>query len=772
MTTFPQIIARTGGDPLPPHAAQILIYEPLPDINRAPIWAAFARSLASSGYKVAILVEPSLLYSANADNSSVSVIDCAHVINAYLDTEPSFETIKLRISADIYANIDADNVNERIRLVRSARKAQYRAVMERLKPHTCYVWNGQYNYLSDFLDIARTTGNTLLQFVECGWFPQSGTIYIDRKGVNAASRLAEEIAQLIKARQAEFPASNPFRESLPGKKRSYIFVPLQVDTDTNITIHSSYSSMNEFIAHLEQWIPPELNVVLRPHPLYDRTRPLQRKRKNFFIDSTLPIRELIKNAELVIGLNSTVLLEALSAGKPVITMAKGILPPTYDGQDFVDTPPITPAIAHDCLERLKSTQIYVSDIREAAPNKPGHARNGSLAADIFSAGFRLKKAYFEYRKRHLPKKHALIYLPLANEHRLPIFQQIGASLRQSGFHTSIIVETQISHYQNGIYKGESSHARSIARYANPDSFDEILVFKWNTSAEDYWNGISSVRSRKYRELLGSRKWDRIYVWNGNFDYQQDFIEQAKATGNEGTLQFCEVGWLSQTDSIYVDPLGVNAYSYLSITPPDEITEAEFQQVDAFIRSWKRNVSNNTAPKTRPAILVPLQVDTDSNILLSSPFRSMAEFIRHLENWVPDTYDVVLRPHPKASYAYEITSTRANFSVDRQTPLHELMNRCDFVIGINSTVLIEALCLHKPAAAFGNGVFSSSTAINSLTIDSPFSEPRFDITEAYKLLHRLVFKSQQRIYPELARKNNPLRYALMLLWIKFLKKYDA
>lgn len=749
----------------------VIIYEPLPDINRAPIWAALARSLASSSHNVIVLAEEQLFYSPTADNKTVSVINCTHVIDAYLKSEPTFKTITLDIPPMVYSNVSGPDIEGRIAQIRAARRVQYNALIEQFQPQTCYVWNGQYNYLRDFLKIAEATRTTRLRFVECGWFPQNGTIYIDDKGVNAASNLADEIELLVKARQQQLPAINPFAEApLAGRKKSYVFVPLQVDTDTNITIHSSYRSMNQFIAYLERWIPADVNVILRPHPLYDRTIPLRKSRKNFFIDSTASIKELIDNSELVVGLNSTVLLEALSLGKPVITMAKGILPNIFNGESFIDTKPISQCIATDSIEKLVSTQININDLLNATSSK--QINNTNLKIGIRRIPFLAKKAYFEYRRRQPRKRHVLIYLPLANAHRLPIFQQLALSLKKSGLRTSILLETQISHYQNGAYKGESNHIRTISTYVGRDYFDQVTLLKWNTATSDYWEKISATRKSRYLEVLEQQRWDFIYIWNGNFDYQKDFIDAVRKTGNEPMLRFCEVGWLSQANSIYVDPLGVNASSYLSITPPAELSDEQFREIESFAASLQTPPPFNDVEKKRPVILVPLQVDTDSNILLSSPFPNMIEFIRHLEKWIPSDYDVILRPHPKADYPYEISSASRHFSVDRQTPLYDLIHHCNFVIGINSTVLIEALCLHKPAGAFGGGVFSASTAIASFDVDTPFFEPIFDTREAYKLLHKLVFRAQKSIRPDLAHKNNPLVFLLLMAWIRLMKKYDA
>ena len=121
---------------------------------------------------------------------------------------------------------------------------------------------------------------------------------------------------------------------------------------------------------------------------------------------------------------------------------------------------------------------------------------------------------------------------------------------------------------------------------------------------------------------------------------------------------------------------------------------------------------------------------------------MQEFIRHLERTVPDKFQIIIRPHPLGRYDYPIASSRKNFSVDTKTPLHSLIVKSEFVVGINSTALLEALCFNKKVYAYGKGLFSSSTAIKKLSINDQFVlEAGTNQESIDALLYNLVFRHQ-------------------------------
>jgi capsular polysaccharide export protein len=132
------------------------------------------------------------------------------------------------------------------------------------------------------------------------------------------------------------------------KDRGFYLVPLQVEGDTQLTYHSDYTSVPDFIAHViasfAAHAPGATELVIKHHPM-DRgyndyawlIRDLARQhgvagRVRYIHDVSLPA--LLRKARGVVVINSTVGLSALHHGTPTITLGDAIydLPGlTYQG---------------------------------------------------------------------------------------------------------------------------------------------------------------------------------------------------------------------------------------------------------------------------------------------------------------------------------------------------------------------------------------------------------------------------------------------------------
>ena len=125
-------------------------------------------------------------------------------------------------------------------------------------------------------------------------------------------------------------------------ENKYIFVPLQVKTDTQTLLHSDYNDMNEFMEDTIQGVneyrkkyDSNIELVFKEHPMdcgkvsYEN---FYIKYKgytwiNFLKDGNT--KEVIENSDMVITINSTVGLEAIEMYKPVICMGRAFF--TIDG---------------------------------------------------------------------------------------------------------------------------------------------------------------------------------------------------------------------------------------------------------------------------------------------------------------------------------------------------------------------------------------------------------------------------------------------------------
>ena len=124
------------------------------------------------------------------------------------------------------------------------------------------------------------------------------------------------------------------------------------------------------------------------------------------------------------------------------------------------------------------------------------------------------------------------------------------------------------------------------------------------------------------------------------------------------------------DTLVIDPQGVNYGSHLAgarwkniaAAPPTAEEVRSLEQLRHELITQKRTIVRHgqeipapvlrrklAIPPRRPIVLLPLQIESDSNILSYSPFyKKMAEIIADLQKALANFPDVILivRPHPE------------------------------------------------------------------------------------------------------------------------------
>lgn len=115
----------------------------------------------------------------------------------------------------------------------------------------------------------------------------------------------------------KFKFIKKIESSLPD---NYIFVPLQVNTDTQILVHSDYKNIQEFISKVEN----DFYALNSESVLIFKVHPMEGSGNYFFDKRSLVVntatKELIERCEFVITINSTVGFEALQSRKRVIVL--------------------------------------------------------------------------------------------------------------------------------------------------------------------------------------------------------------------------------------------------------------------------------------------------------------------------------------------------------------------------------------------------------------------------------------------------------------------
>jgi acetyltransferase-like isoleucine patch superfamily enzyme len=355
---------------------------------------------------------------------------------------------------------------------------------------------------------------------------------------------------------------------------------------------------------------------------------------------------------------------------------------------------------------------------------------------------------FDWLHRGVSKPlHFLIYLEMPNKHRAPIMAMLARTLLRGGHAVTIACEPQIA-YRFGA--NPQIYVENNTKHIDAHFGGSLrsCVFTLSTFTDDSVEGLEASnlrRSQLLGALISEKRPDRVVVWSGNFHYQEGTLAALRDCGLGTKILFAEVAWFSQREYIYLDGKGVNAFSTLpgQVYPP--LTAHKRSRLEAWRARYsvKRLGTTPALAARAPTIFVPLQIDTDTSIVMSSPFKSMREFIGFLERWIPPHYEVVVKLHPKATYPYIVTSGRDNFRIVAGGAIEQYMAMADAVVGINSTVLLEAAALGKRTIAFGTGLFSGTGALLEAKPDSDAGvlQEAMDKQALESLLYHLVFERQ-------------------------------
>ena len=200
------------------------------------------------------------------------------------------------------------------------------------------VWNGNKLRQAVMVQAAKCL-NRQCAFFENGLLPNTTTL--DFRGVNAFNSLPrhrefydalqfDDSGQLPSTLIARQPETD--KEVIRGVAElpeRFIFVPFQVNTDSQITIHSPWIRnmihlFNEVSAAQTLIKDKEINFVFKEHPSdsqgYRNLHERVRQEDHLMFAHDFRTQELIEKSETVITINSTVGFEALLLGKKVIVL--------------------------------------------------------------------------------------------------------------------------------------------------------------------------------------------------------------------------------------------------------------------------------------------------------------------------------------------------------------------------------------------------------------------------------------------------------------------
>ncbi|MCY1259501.1 Capsule polysaccharide biosynthesis protein [compost metagenome] len=210
---------------------------------------------------------------------------------------------------------------------------RFRALLERERPDAVAVWNGANRYCQLLLSLLPA--GTRSFFFENGLLPDTTTL--DPQGVNFLNSVPRDAAFYRDYAQRQEIGEQSRVSLIPRKPRvtgqaairlpeRFVFIPFQDDRDTQVRLFSPWvRDMRELFAVGERLASEAgLTVVFKEHPSSRESYPELHERTSdrLMFANGNATQELIEAADFVVTLNSTVGLESLLLGKPLLTLGQ------------------------------------------------------------------------------------------------------------------------------------------------------------------------------------------------------------------------------------------------------------------------------------------------------------------------------------------------------------------------------------------------------------------------------------------------------------------
>lgn len=213
--------------------------------------------------------------------------------------------------------------------------AKSAGLIERHDADIVGVWNGQKQPSSSIAEAAKALGKEVIYF-ENGLLPNSTTC--DWSGVNCKNSLPRD-GEFYRQFNSDKPLPCTLVPRAPIAKKNkglradalpehYVFVPFQVETDSQIISNSPWiRSMGQLYQHLANVIDkvsdPQLHIVVKEHPSEPKRHDnLHKLHSRIVFANQCETQHLIERSQAVLTVNSTVGIESLLLGKPVMTMGE------------------------------------------------------------------------------------------------------------------------------------------------------------------------------------------------------------------------------------------------------------------------------------------------------------------------------------------------------------------------------------------------------------------------------------------------------------------
>ncbi|MBU2965627.1 hypothetical protein Q4508_01285 [Amphritea sp. 2_MG-2023] len=231
------------------------------------------------------------------------------------------------------------------------------------------------------------------------------------------------------------------------------------------------------------------------------------------------------------------------------------------------------------------------------------------------------------------------------------------------------------------------------------------IYFWLLFVKSCWLYLCDVRTIKQKSPSS------VVVWNGLMLRRALFVMAAQRFDIK-TI-FIENGLLPETT--VVDGQGIN---FKNSVPRSVSFYKEYQEKiptelpkKLVPRAAKTQKTVSGRPLPDRYVFVPFQVDTDSQILLFSPWITSMEHLFNVIMSIGRTdanVKFVFKEHPSSPVDYRYLHSEIDPEVGffaNEYSTQELIEKSDAVITINSTVGIESLLLNKKVICLGDAFYN-------------------------------------------------------------------
>lgn len=224
--------------------------------------------------------------------------------------------------------------------------------------------------------------------------------------------------------------------------------------------------------------------------------------------------------------------------------------------------------------------------------------------------------------------------------------------------------------------------------------------------------LSAEYKRIYTEFIDLIKPDLCICWNGQIHLDQTCFRDLVKDKQIPTF-FLERGLVP--GSVFYDWEGVNVTSSPYKWTTQEILTENFSSYYPDILEYVTNtgiaivaLSQKSVKFKKPYILFPLQRDSDSNLVINSPyFKNMYSILRELNNSNLGI-EIHYRHHPedpKGHYTKHLKFSNPMLIDKSEFDLEKHVDSCQAVMTVNSTIGFSALLKNKKVITLGNSIYS-------------------------------------------------------------------